>query len=123
MSPEGASRLRRAVFQAAAGLLALCLFIPAAALLVSPAGIRAFRDSGLPDWVRWALATPEMVGAVLLTVPASFWWGAAILAADLGGAVAAHFYVHRAATLPWIWLGALLLLGAYRRTARAAARP
>jgi hypothetical protein len=71
-------------------VLALRLFVPAAALTFSRRAAEEFNATGLPPWTRLALALPEMLGAVLFAVPRTFYIGALVLLLDLAGAVVAH---------------------------------
>jgi len=71
-----------AAFAIASVLIAARLFLPAAALTFSTREAIAFKSTGLPNWIRLALALPEMLGAVL--------FGASILLLDLTGAIIVH---------------------------------
>jgi hypothetical protein len=69
------------------------LFLPAAMLTFSQRSIVEFNSTGLPAWIRPALALPEMCGAVLFAIPRTFYLGAILLLLDLTGAVAAHLSI------------------------------
>jgi hypothetical protein len=115
MSPPTPPRWRIWLFHTMAGCLALRLFLPAAILGFSPQAADAFRQTGLPEWVRAALAWPEMIGTVLFLVPATFCWGAGLLTVDLCGAITVHWILHeQPGALYWL-LGAVILLAVVRR--------
>ena len=71
-------------------LLATWLFVPAAVLAFSRRSADEFAATGLPAWSRLALALPEMLGAVLFSVPRTFFVGAVVLLLVLAGAIVAH---------------------------------
>jgi len=71
-------------------LLATRLFVPAAVLVFSRRSADDFAATGLPAWSRLALALPEMLGAVLFSVPRTFFAGAVVLLLVLAGAIVAH---------------------------------
>jgi hypothetical protein len=95
-----------AAFAIASVLIAARLFLPAAALTFSPREAIAFKATGLPNWIRFALALPEMLGAVLFVFPKTFYFGASVLLLDLTGAIIVH---HSLGIKPF---GLYLLLGA-----------
>ncbi len=74
-------------------LLAVRLFVPAAALTFSRRSADEFASTGLPAWSRFALALPEMLGSILFLVPRTFYVGASVLLLDLVGAIVAHLYL------------------------------
>jgi hypothetical protein len=86
-------RLLPAAFAIVSVLLAARLFIPAMALAFSRRSIEEFNTTGLPGWTRLALALPEMIGAVLLAIPRTFYLGILLLILDLGGAITAHLCI------------------------------
>ncbi len=106
---------RQLVFFAVVAILAVRLFVPAALLIFSPAAAEAFTRSGLPAWVRPALAWPEMLGALLFAMPRSFYYGAVVLVLDLGGAIAAHILARQNPGWLGVFLGLVVLLGLLRR--------
>jgi len=71
-------------------LLAGWLFVPAAMLTFSAKAVDEFNATGLPSWIRLALAVPEMGGAVLFAISGTFYLGTAVLLLVLAGAIAAH---------------------------------
>lgn len=71
-------------------LLAARLFLPAAVLTFSPKAADRLSATGLPPWIRLALALPEMLGAVLYVIPKTFYLGALLLLLDLIGAIVTH---------------------------------
>lgn len=79
-----------AAFAIASVLIAARLFLPAAALTFSAREAIAFKSTGLPNWIRLALALPEMLGAVLFVIPKTFYLGASVLLLDLTGAIIVH---------------------------------
>jgi hypothetical protein len=79
-----------ALFAIVLVLVAARLFLPAAALAFSQRAAVEFRSTGLPNWIRFALAIPEMVGAVLFVIPRTFYFGAFVLVLDLTGAIFVH---------------------------------
>jgi hypothetical protein len=83
-------RASAAAFAIISMLLAARLFVPAAALTFSRQSAAEFAATGLPAWSRLALALPEMLGAVLFSVPRTFYVGASVLVLDLAGAIVAH---------------------------------
>jgi hypothetical protein len=111
---EALRRLGKAAFTLASVALAARLFVPAAMLAVSHWAAEEFRASGLPGWTRLALAVPELCGAVLILVPRAFHLGAAILALDLAGAIAAHLSVGMHPTGLYLLMGSVLLLALAR---------
>lgn len=64
--------------------------MPAAALTFSRRSAAEFAATGLPAWIRLALALPEMLGAVLFSIPRTFCIGASVLILDLVGAIGVH---------------------------------
>lgn len=74
-------------------LVAARLFVPAAALAFSQRSSDEFRATGLPAWVRIALAVPEMLGAVLFAIPKTCYLGASVLLLDLTGAIIVHLSI------------------------------
>src|SRR5271168_1060189 len=78
------------VFAIVSVLIAARLFLPAAALMFSSQAPAEFKSTGLPDWIRFALALPEMLGAVLFVIPKTFYFGAFVLLLDLTGAIFVH---------------------------------
>jgi hypothetical protein len=55
-------KLPVAAFAVLSMLLATLLFVPAAALTFSRKAVDEFNATGLPSWIRLALAVPEMGG-------------------------------------------------------------
>jgi hypothetical protein len=96
-------------------LLAARLFLPAAVLTFSRRAVDEFNATGLPSWTRLALALPEMCGAVLLAVPGTFYFGAAVLLVDLAGAIAAHLSLGIRPTGLYLLTAAVAALALLRR--------
>jgi uncharacterized membrane protein YphA (DoxX/SURF4 family) len=114
---------KAAVFWTATALLAVRLFLPAAALSFFAGPKAEFEQTGLPGWLRCLLAWPEMIGSVLLIIPFAFEWGAAILALDLCGAIAVHVRLGTGAGALYILLGLLGILCLVRRRVLSAGLP
>jgi hypothetical protein len=113
-----------AAFAIVSTLIAARLFVPAAALAFSQRAAAEFKASGLPNWIRFALAIPEMLGAVALVIPKTFYVGSFILLLDLTGAIIVHvsigikpigLYLLVAAVLSLSWVRAVLLRCKLRR--------
>jgi len=96
-------------------LLAARLFVPAAVLTFSQKSVDEFNATGLPPWIRLALAVPEMGGAVLFAIPGTFYIGAAVLLLVLAGAIAAHLSLGIRPTGLFALMAAVSLLALLRR--------
>jgi hypothetical protein len=108
-------RLYAAAFTIASLSLAVWLFVPAVMLTFSQRSVDEFNATGLPPWIRLALAVPEMCGAVLFVVPGAFYLGTVILLLDLAGAVAAHLSLGIRPTGLYALIAAVALLALLRR--------
>jgi hypothetical protein len=108
-------RLFAVVFTIASVALAARLFVPAAVLTFSRRSADEFNATGLPSWIRLALAVPEMCGAVLFVIPGAFYVGTVILLLDLAGAIAAHLSLGIRPTGLYVLMAAVSLLALLRR--------
>jgi hypothetical protein len=104
-----------AVFAVLSMLLAAGLFVPAAALTFSRKAVDEFNATGLPSWIRLALAVPEMAGAVLFALPRTFYLGTVVLLLVLAGAIAAHLSLGIRPTGLYALMAAVSLLALMRR--------
>jgi putative oxidoreductase len=77
--------------QALAG--ALFLFAGTSKLAGVPMMVQMFDAIGIGQWFRYVTGTIEVVGAVLLFVPALALFGALALAATMVGAIITHLFV------------------------------
>lgn len=75
---------------AAAAMLGMAGF---AKLAGAPDMIALFEAVGVGQWLRYVTGALEVLGAVLLLVPALAGVGALVLAAVMAGAVASHLFV------------------------------
>ena len=96
-------------------VLAARLFVPAAMLAFSRQAASEFNATGLPHWIRFAIALPEIIGAVLFAIPKTFYVGTLVLLFDLAGAIAVHLALGKNPTSLWLLLAAVLLLVSARR--------
>jgi len=87
-------------------ILGLVIFIQAAMFAFSPASAHAFARTGLPDFIRLALAWAEMAAAVVFLVPRATIAGGWLLLVVLAGAVVLHL-LHG-----WLDVGGLLIYAA-----------
>jgi hypothetical protein len=108
-------RLYAAAFTIASVALAARLFLPAVVLTFSRQSAEEFNATGLPSWIRLALAVPEMCGAVLLVIPGAFYVGTVVLLLDLAGAIAAHLSLGIRPTGLSVLAAAVSLLALLRR--------
>jgi uncharacterized membrane protein YphA (DoxX/SURF4 family) len=96
-------------------LLALA-FLGAASgkLLGKPEMVGLYETIGIGQWFRYVTGLLEVTGAVLIVVPRTKAFGAALLAAIMVGAVATHLFIlHNAPTAPAVLfvLAGLVLWG------------
>jgi uncharacterized membrane protein YphA (DoxX/SURF4 family) len=93
------------------------------AKFASPVWARNFARWGYPDGFYLLIGALEIGGAILLVVPKSSSYGAALLGAIMAGAAATHALHHEAARVsaPLMWLAIVALIGWARR--RRAWRP
>ena len=88
------------------GLLALA-FVGAASgkLLGKPEMVALFDAVGIGQWFRYVTGLMELTGAVLIVVPRTKFFGAALLSMVMVGAVLTHLFIlHNAPTAPAILL-------------------
>jgi putative oxidoreductase len=102
---RGSSTPRRKVWNGvlwALQLAAAGMFLSAGAnkLAGDPAMVQAFQAIGLGQWFRYLTGGLEVIGAVLLVVPALAGLGALLLAGVMVGAVLTHLFVVGGSALP-----------------------
>jgi putative oxidoreductase len=98
---------------AAAAMLAMA---GAAKLAGAPEMIAMFDVIGIGQWFRYATGSLEVLGAILLLVPALAGVGALLLAGVMVGAVATHlFVVGGSPAIPLVLLAALAVVAFVRR--------
>jgi putative oxidoreductase len=88
------------------GLLALA-FVGAASgkLLGKPEMVALFEAVGIGQWFRYVTGLLELTGAVLIVVPRTKFFGAALLCMVMVGAVLTHLFIlHSAPTAPAVLL-------------------
>src|SRR5580692_8848610 len=103
-------------------LLALA-FVGAASgkLLGKPEMVALFDTIGIGQWFRYVTGLLEFAGALLIVVPRAKFFGAALLAVVMVGAVLTHLFVlHNAPTAPTVLL---VLTGVVAWARRGEARP
>jgi putative oxidoreductase len=89
-------------------LLALAFLAAGGAKLFGvPAMVQVFEQVGLGQWFRYLTGTLEVIGAVMVLIPATAAIGGALLAAIMVGATLAHLTVLPSSPLPAIVLFAL----------------
>jgi len=86
--------------------LGLVILAESAAFAFSPVSAHAFARTGLPNFVRLALAWAEMAGAILVLIPRATMAGGWFLIAVLVSAVVVHL-LHG-----WLDVGALVVYAA-----------
>lgn len=84
-------------------VLGLVIFIEAAVFAFSPASAHAFAKTGLPDFIRHALAWAEMAAALVFLIPRTTIAGGWLLMVVLSGAAVLHI-LHG-----WLDVGGLLI--------------
>jgi putative oxidoreductase len=87
-------------------LLALA-FVGAASgkLIGKPEMVGLFEAIGIGQWFRYVTGLLELAGAVLIVVPRTKFFGAALLALVMVGAVLTHLFIlHNAPTVPVVLL-------------------
>jgi thiosulfate reductase cytochrome b subunit len=87
-------------------VLGLVIFLQAAIFAFSPASAHAFAKTGLPSFVRLALAWAEMAAAIVFLIPRTTIAGGWLLLVVLAGAVVLHL-LHG-----WLDVGGLLIYAA-----------
>jgi uncharacterized membrane protein YphA (DoxX/SURF4 family) len=88
------------------GLLALA-FVGAASgkLLGKPEMVALFEAVGVGQWFRYVTGLLELTGALLIVVPRTKFFGAALLSVVMVGAVLTHLFIlHNAPTAPAVLL-------------------
>jgi putative oxidoreductase len=88
------------------GLLALA-FVGAASgkLLGKPDMVALFEAVGVGQWFRYVTGLMELTGALLIVVPRTKFFGAALLSVVMVGAVLTHLFIlHTAPTAPAVLL-------------------
>ena len=102
-APPKAANIALWVLQA---LLALA-FVGAASgkLLGKPEMVALFEAVGVGQWFRYVTALMELTGALLIVVPRTKFFGAALLSTIMVGAVLTHLFIlHNAPTVPAVLL-------------------
>src|ERR1700729_1801240 len=103
-------------------LLALA-FVGAASgkLLGKPEMVALFEAVGIGQWFRYLTGLMELTGALLIVVPRTKFFGAALLSMVMIGAVLTHLFIlHNAPTAPAVLL---LLAGVVAWARRGEVRP
>jgi uncharacterized membrane protein YphA (DoxX/SURF4 family) len=96
-------------------LLALAFGAAGVAKLAGvPQMVQVFDAIGFGQWFRYLTAVVEIVGAVLLLVPAAGFFGGLLLAATMVCAVATHLMLIGGNPAPAVVLGALAAFVAWR---------
>ena len=88
------------------GLLALA-FVGAASgkLLGKPEMVALFEAVGVGQWFRYVTGLMELTGALLIVIPRTKFFGAALLSMVMVGAVLTHLFIlHNAPTAPAVLL-------------------
>jgi putative oxidoreductase len=83
--------------------------------------VQVFDAIGFGQWFRYLTGTVEIVGTVLLLVPATGFYGAALLTATMVGGVATHLLLIGGNPVPALVLGMLSAFVAWRLRPAAAA--
>ena len=79
-----------------------------------PQMVQVFDAVGVGQWFRYVTGAVEILGAVLLLVPATGFFGGLLLLATMLGAVATHLFVIGGSFLPALVLGLLSALVAWQ---------
>ncbi|CAN7678690.1 DoxX family protein [Variovorax sp. LjRoot130] len=79
-----------------------------------PQMVQVFDAIGFGQWFRYLTGAVEVVGAVLLLVPATGFFGGLLLAATMVGAAATHVVLIGGNPAPAVVLGALAAFVAWR---------
>jgi hypothetical protein len=80
-----------------------------------PQMVQVFGAIGFGQWFRYLTGAVEVVGAVLLLVPAAGFFGGLLLAATMVGAVATHLVLIGGNPAPAVVLGLLSAFVAWRQ--------
>jgi putative oxidoreductase len=98
------------------GLLALAFAAAGTAKLYGvPMLVEEFEHIGLGQWFRYLTGTLEILGAVLIIIPSTVAFGAALLCCIMIGAIFTHVFVIGGSPLPAIVLLALSAIVAYAK--------
>ena len=96
-------------------LLALAFGAAGVAKLTgAPQMVQVFDAIGVGQWFRYLTGVIEVLGALLLLVPATGFVGSLLLAATMVGGTAAHLFVIGGNPVPAVVLGLLSALVAWR---------
>lgn len=97
-------------------LLALAFGAAGVAKLAGvPQMVQVFDAIGIGQWFRYVTGAVEVVGAVLLLVPATGFFGGLLLTATMIGAVATHLVLIGGSPIPAMVLGLLSAFVAWRQ--------
>ena len=101
------------------GLLALA-FLAAGGqkLLSTDAMVALFSDIGLGQWFRWLTGLLEILAAILIVIPATAVFGAAMIISIMIGAIFTHVALIGGSAIPALVLGLMavvVLIGRLRR--------
>jgi putative oxidoreductase len=98
------------------GLLALAFAAAGTAKLYGvPMLVEEFEHIGLEQWFRYLTGTLEILGAVLIIIPSTVAFGAALLCCIMIGAIFTHVFVIGGSPIPAIVLLALSVIVAYAK--------
>ncbi|MDR6657523.1 DoxX family protein [Tardiphaga sp. 20_F10_N6_6] len=98
------------------GLLALAFAAAGTAKLYGvPMLVEEFEHIGLGQWFRYLTGTLEILGAVLIIIPSTVAFGAALLCCIMIGAIFTHVFVIGGSPIPAIVLLALSVIVAYAK--------
>lgn len=98
------------------GLLALAFAAAGTAKLYGvPMLVEEFEHIGLGQWFRYLTGTLEILGAVLIIIPSTVAFGAALLCCIMIGAIFTHVFVIGGSPIPAIVLLALSAIVAYAK--------
>ena len=90
-------------------------------LLGKPEMVALFEAVGVGQWFRYVTGLMELTGAILIVVPRTKFFGAALLSVVMVGAVLTHLFIlHNAPTAPAVLL---LLAGLVAWARRGEVRP
>jgi len=106
VAPAGASKAVNIALWVVQLLLALAfLGASSAKLLGKPEMVGLFEAIGIGQWFRYVTGLLEATGAVLVVVPRTKAFGAALLALVMVGAILTHLFIlHNAPTAPAVLL-------------------
>ncbi|AOO79536.1 DoxX family protein [Bosea vaviloviae] len=114
---ETVPRWRRIGLWSLKVLLAAVFFAAGGAKLAGvPMMVESFEHLGLGQWFRYVTGTLEVIGAVMILLPAFAAFGGALLATIMVGAILAHLFAIPGSPIPAIVLFALsgLIVFAHR---------